>query len=394
MTATDTRTPDLFDRFEIIDVDSHITEPPDVWTARMPKSLHEQVPHIERVDGEDVWMAGGMRISAPGTVSMAGFDGVVPDHPRTYEEIHESMWDASARVEHLNHEGITAQVLYPNVGGFGNGYFLRIGERDLVNECVKTYNDWLIDWTSVAPERFVPVCAVPFWDLDFAVAEIERCLEMGHKAINFCNQPQDYGAPPLADRHWDPIWAVTQEAGASVSFHIGGGDIGPMLQDESNKGWKTNFAQVSARIFIDNMHCISDLIFAGICHRFPDLKFVSVESGVGWIPGALEAMDWQWSNNGIKDEHPEYDLLPSEYFRRQIYGCFWFERAGARFAIEQYPDNILYETDYPHPTCQHPGPRTPAQHPRDYATGALSDLDDDLLRRVLHDTAAEIYGLS
>ena len=64
-----------------------------------------------------------------------------------------------------------------------------------------------------------------------------------------------------------------------------------------------------------------------------------------------------------------------------------------RQAIEQYPDNILYETDFPHPTCQHPGPRTPAQYPRDYATGALSELDDDLLRRVLHDTAAKIYGL-
>ena len=394
MTITSSPKPDLFDRFQVIDVDSHITEPPDVWTARMPASMHDKVPHIERIDGVDAWVAGGVRISSPGSVSMAGFDGVIPDFPKTYEEIPASMWDAHARIEHMDAEGIAAQVLYPNVGGFGNGYFLRIGERSLVNECVRTYNDWLLDWTSADPSRFVTVCAVPFWDKDFAIEEIQRCVDMGHKAINFCNQPQGYGSPPLADRYWDPIWAVAQEAGVSVSFHIGGGDIGGLMKDECNKGWRTNFAQVSAHIFLDNLQCISDLIFAGICHRFPDLKFVSVESGVGWIPGALEAMDWQWRNGGVPEEHPEYELLPSEYFRRQIYGCFWFEQAGARFAIEQFPDNILYETDFPHPTCQHPGPRTPARRPREYFSDALGDLDEEVLAKVLHDTAAKIYNLA
>jgi predicted TIM-barrel fold metal-dependent hydrolase len=151
--------------------------------------------------------------------------------------------------------------------------------------------------------------------------------------------------------------------------------------------------QVSSLILLGNIRCISDLIFGGICHRFPDLKFVSVESGVGWIPGILETFDWQWRNGGVREEHPEYDLLPSEYFRRQIYGCFWFERAGAEFAVEQFPDNVLYETDFPHPTCQHPGPRTPAIRPADYAESALANLSDDVLRKVLHDNAATLYGV-
>lgn len=386
--------PDLFDRFRVIDVDSHITEPPDVWTARVPASMRSKVPSIVRIDGVDTWMADDVRISTPGVVSMAGYDGIIPDYPKTFDEIPASMWDAQARLKHLDDQGIAAQVLYPNVGGFGNGYFLRLGDRELVKACVRAYNDWLIDWTGVAPDRLVPICAVPFWDLDFALEEIGRCLDMGHKAINFCNQPEHFGSPALADRHWDPIWALAQEAGVSVSFHIGGGDIGNLMNDEHNKGWRTNFAQVSAHIFMDNMLCISDLIFAGICHRFPELKFVSVESGVGWIPGVLEAMDWQWRNGGVPEEHPEYELLPSEYFRRQIYGCFWFEQAAARFALEQYPDNILYETDFPHPTCQHPGPKTPARHPREYAADALGGLDDAVLSKVLHDNAAGLYGLS
>ena len=93
------------------------------------------------------------------------------------------------------------------------------------------------------------------------------------------------------------------------------------------------------------------LLFGGVCARFPELMMVSVESGVGWLPALLETFDWQWGNSGVVAEHPEYDLLPSEYFRRQIYGCFWFERQSAIDAIVRYPDNFLYETDFPHPTC-------------------------------------------
>ena len=78
-------------------------------------------------------------------------------------------------------------------------------------------------------------------------------------------------------------------------------------------------------LFTLNASAITSLVFGGICQRFPDLKFVSVESGVGWIPFLLEAMDWNFHNTGVVKEHPELELLPSEYFARQIYSCFWFE---------------------------------------------------------------------
>ncbi len=386
---------DLFDRFSVIDVDSHLTEPPDVWTARVPASRRDEVPHIERVDGQDVWMVKGERLGAPGYYSMAGHDGIMPASiPQTYDDIAPAMYDANARLRFLDEQGIRAQVLYPNVGGFGNGYFLRLGDRELVAQCVMAYNDFLTDWTSADPDRLVAITALPFWDIELSIAEMRRCHEAGHKAINFCNQPQDYGQPPLAHTQWDPIWAAAQELGISVSFHVGGGSMGTQFVDTAGMGWMTNFAKVSSLIFMDNMRCIGDLIFGGVCHRFPDLKFVSVESGVGWLPSALETFDWQWRNGGVRLEHPEYDLLPSEYFRRQIYGCFWFERDSAIEAIERYPDNIMFETDYPHPTCQHPGPQSPAEWPRDYAEGVLGKLPDGVLSTVLHDNAAAIYQIS
>lgn len=384
---------DLFEAHRVIDVDTHITEPPDTWTSRVPAAMQEAVPRVVNRGGVDVWVAGDQFIGAPGAYSMAGFDGVIPDMPKTFDEIPDSAYDSAARLRFLDEQGIWAQVLYPNVGGFGNGFFLRLGDRDVVAASVRAYNDFLAEWCSADPDRLVPVCATPFWDVDFAVEEIHRAVGLGHRAVNFCSQPQDYDEPPLGARHWDPIWAAARDCDVPVSFHIGGGGIGQLLEDPGQIGQQATFGKESSMMILDNMRCLADLFFGGVCHRFPEVRFVSVESGVGWLPGVLEAFDWQWRNGGIGDEHPEYDLLPSEYFRRQVYACFWFERAAALAAIEAFPDNVLYETDFPHPTCQHPGPRTPAQWPRDYANETLGTLDDEVLTKVLHDNAAALYGL-
>ena len=116
-----------------------------------------------------------------------------------------------------------------------------------------------------------------------------------------------------------------------------------------------------------------------------------MESGVGWIPTLLEALDWQWQNAGVGIEHPDYELLPSEYFRRQIYACFWFERDMIAPAAKLYPDNLMYETDFPHPTSMSPGPATIAVHPREYVASALGKLPATLVGKLLHDNAAGVY---
>ena len=132
-------------------------------------------------------------------------------------------------------------------------------------------------------------------------------------------------------------------------------------------GQHANYAGFGVQFGMANVSVIANLITGGVCHRFPDLKFVSVESGIGWIPFALDHLDWQWKNCGVPQEHPEYDLLPSEYFKRQMYGCFWFEDDTVKAAIDQWaPDWILYESDFPHPTSMAPGPATAAVEPRQY----------------------------
>ncbi|MEC7369563.1 MAG: amidohydrolase family protein [Pseudomonadota bacterium] len=387
----------LFSEHAVIDVDTHITEPPDLWTSRVAGKWHDLVPHIERVKDRDFWFINGKRGLAPGAVSMAGYNGRPPNEfPATYQDISASAYDAKARLVHMDEQGIYAQVIYPNVGGFGSQNFLTMKDKELKLACVKAYNDFLIEWTSASPERLLAVCALPFWDIAESVAEISRCAALGHRSVLFPSQPQDFKQPDLSDTYWDPVWECAQSFDLPISFHIGGQAALGVKEGEFSPrggpmGRKAKFARYSALAFIGNGLGISELICGGVCHRFPTLKFVSVESGAGWIPTLLEALDWQWHNAGVVFEHPEYDLLPSEYFRRQIYACFWFERDMLARAAQLYPDNLMYETDFPHPTSMSPGPATIAVAPREYARQAFADMPGDLIGKLLHDTAARVY---
>jgi hypothetical protein len=103
----------MFERFSVIDADTHITEPPDTWTARVSGRWGEAIPHIERINRYDVWVIAGKPWAKPGNTAMAGFDGVLPDGPATYEDMHPAAWDPKARIAFMDEQHIYAQVLYP-----------------------------------------------------------------------------------------------------------------------------------------------------------------------------------------------------------------------------------------------------------------------------------------
>ena len=124
----------IFDRFQVIDIDTHLTEPPDTWTARLASKYGDRIPHIRQIDGKDLWFAGDQPVGMPGAYSMAGHDGTPPEFRSGYAEIPKAMYDAKARLAFMDEEKIHAQVLYPNVGGFGSGGFLKLGEPELMLE--------------------------------------------------------------------------------------------------------------------------------------------------------------------------------------------------------------------------------------------------------------------
>ncbi|MFN0092327.1 MAG: amidohydrolase family protein [Acidimicrobiales bacterium] len=372
----------------IIDVDTHITEPPDTWTSRAPGRFKDKVPYVAPdPKGRLCWWVQGQRMGVIGMTATAGWAD--PNSvPNTYEEMHPAAYDAAARLEYMDSLGIWAQVLYPNVAGFGNQAFLKLGDPELMLACVEAYNDFQTEWASADSRRLLPVASTPFWDVKAAVREVERCAEMGHRGILFTGEPQSFGQPYLGDRHWDPLWAAAQERRLPISFHIGSGDMEKALGPEKMKvyGMKTTFTAVSVDLFLHNGTHLTELLLSGILTRFPELQFVSVESGIGWVPFMLEALDYQFQGNDLGRARPEFELLPSEYFARNVFACYWFEQTGPQRLIDKVgADRVLFETDFPHPTCLY------GAEVAERIEGGLADVDPDVRRKILWDNAAALY---
>ena len=374
----------------IIDADTHVTEPPDLWTSRLPAKWKDRAPHVawNEDSQQEVWVVDGTPTTPIGVTATAGWRDPFPANPPTFDDCHRGSHDLAARLEYMDSLGIWAQVLYPNVGGFGNQAFQAIDDAELKLACVRAYNDFLVEWIAPESRRFVPVMALPFWDVAASVAEIERCAALGHRGVLFTGEPHSHGLPYLCDRSWDPIWAAAQAARLPVSFHIGSGDmsdIGPERRDA--EGYATNSARGGSALFLANGGHILDLLFSGILPRFPDLQFVSVESGVGWVPFVLQSADYQFGQLGVHQERPEFELLPSEYFRRQVYACCWFEKLNSDVLEFVHADRVLFETDFPHPTSIYDADVHAA------IENGLAGLTDADRRRVLWDNTAALYGI-
>jgi uncharacterized protein len=375
----------------IIDVDTHISEPPDLWTARVSKKWGDQVLHVrpDNRTGALAWFIADDYIAPAPAAAMAGWKEPPPSNPPNYDEAHPGAFKAEERLQLMDEEGIYAHIIYPNVGGFGSGRFLQLKDPELMLDSVRAYNDFMIEWCAPGKGRLVPLCVLPFWDVEESVKELHRARKLGHKGVIFTSEPDSWGQPMLADPYWNPVFAAAQDLQMPVNFHIGSGDVASTLRGFKGNGRQANFAKGSVALFLNNANAVMEIIFGGICARFPNLKFVSVESGIGWVPFLLEAMDWQFIGGAVRDERPDLDLLPSEYFRRQIYACFWFESTAPRRLLDVIGHkNVLFETDFPHPTSLYP-----AKTVREHVASCLAEQPEEVRRAVLHDNAAELYHL-
>jgi predicted TIM-barrel fold metal-dependent hydrolase len=214
---------------------------------------------------------------------VAGWPEPFPSIPKNLDECPPAAYDAKARLAYMDEIGAWAMALYPNIGGFGSETFLGLDDPDLMLACVRAYNDWLIEWISPDPRRFIPVMATPFWDVDATVAEIHRCFELGHRAILFTSAPQDFGMPLIGDPHWNSIWNAAQEVGLPISLHIGSGDFQDQLMNPARfaaHGIGPTTVSGSMSILLANAIQLMDVTMSGILPRNPRLRVVSVESGI------------------------------------------------------------------------------------------------------------------
>jgi predicted TIM-barrel fold metal-dependent hydrolase len=382
----------------IVDVDSHVTEPPDLWTSRVSKKWGDLVPHVEWSDfspqndgkGEFAWFIGDRKLGSAYSSACAGFDGQFPNYARTPEEAHSAAWDPKERLKILDESGVDRQALYGNFGGFGSEGFLKLSEPELMTECLRAYNDFIIDFASVDPARFIPIAVAPMWDVALAVEEVQRAVENGHMAISFSGAPHEFGYPRLADPYWEPLWVAIEECDVPLSFHIGSGDLSKSFSLEllAVESPTIMYARTAGEMLLDIGQQLNALLFSGILVRHPNLRFVCAESGIAWVPFLLDAADYHYLRGGVRREHPEFKELPSHYFHQQCAVTYWFETVPLVVFEQIGYDNIMFETDFPHPTCLWRG--EVAEH----VERGLGALPEVARQKILRGNAERIYKLT
>jgi predicted TIM-barrel fold metal-dependent hydrolase len=379
----------------VIDTDTHLTEPHDLWIRQAPAGRKDDMPHVAEVEGELSWVVGDDVLGRAGGGGVIGRDGSKINAQTglfewTIDDIHVGAHDPAARLEMMDEMGIWAEVLYPNVIGLGGQ-----GIADVVKDepfrrlLLEMYNDHMAGLQEQSGNRLLPMGVLPSWSVDACVAEARRLHGMGFRGVNMTSDPQDLGAPDLASRAWDPLWATCAELELPVHFHIGASLT--TMNFYGNYPWPSQQEDVALGIggtllFVGNARVVVNAICSGLLDRHPTLKMVSVESGCGWIPFILEALDYEMDENAPHLVN-ELSLRPSEYFKRQFYATTWFERADLAHVVERVgEDNIMFETDFPHPTCLFPDPL-------ETASRNMAGLSPEVQRKILSDNAVRLYRL-
>jgi uncharacterized protein len=395
----------LLDSVPIVDVDSHVVEPRDLWTSRMSSKDADLLPQVvwDEAADEHRWRIGNLLLTAETEYATAGWREHFPAHPPTLADADPACFDPGARLKALDATGVFAQVLYPNLIGFDSHSFLAELGPTLATEAVRAYNDFLNEFASNDRARFVPVAMLPYWDVDATLTEMKRVSDLGFKGVLMAALMSRLGEKNLSNPYWDSVLAAIQDFDLSVNLHIG---FNMKERDKAERDYKrrtkTALAQRTNRLsFVKQMAMASasvveataDLILHGTFDRFPRLKVVSVESGFGYVPYMLDSLDWHWHTSSADHEYPLREL-PSTYWRRNFYSTFWFEHSSLRL-LDDFQDNIMFETDFPHETGVFPGNWDHNSTAREAVIRNLGGVvSDTVAMKVVSGNAAKLYGIN
>jgi len=302
--------------------DSHVMEPDDLWTSRLPATLAERAPRAVKDERHETVYVDGQTVFR--TLNAFAEAARAP-----------GAHDIATRLADLDAEGVVNQVLFPSMGLWA----YRITVTELWRECARAYNDWLVeDVHSISP-RMIGVAMLPLLDTDDAVAELQRAADLGFRAVMLGTTP-----PEGRDYHlelWEDLWAAGEEAGITLAFHVGTGADPRVFKGPG--AVVINYVET----FIPGQRTVALLTASGALDRHPGLKVFIAEGGASWVPALADRMDEGYRQHGAFAS-PKLSRLPSEIIFDQVYASFQHDvSAVPAFEAMGYP-NILWGDDYPH----------------------------------------------
>jgi len=388
----------------IISVDDHVVEPPHLWQTWLPDKHKEHGPRVERHglgdlkfvggtgyeytlsdDGPpcDIWFYEGQMYPHKRHVAAVGFDrDDMSLEPITYDEMRPGCYEPKARVDDMAMNWVDASLSFPTFPRFCGQTFLEATDRELALACVHAYNDWMVEeWCGDSGGALIPLCIVPLWDAQIAADEVQRNAARGVHAVCFSEIPPHLGLPSVHSGKWDPFFAACAETATTVCMHIGSSSKMPATSPDAPPA-------VQATLSFNNaMASLADFLFSGVLVEHPTLKLAYSEGQIGWLPYLLERADDVWLEHrawgGVYDKIPE---PPSNYYYRQVYGCFFRDRHGIDSIDKVGRDNATFETDYPHTDSTWP-------NTKEVAEDLVGGLDDETVYKLMRGNAIRMLEL-
>jgi predicted TIM-barrel fold metal-dependent hydrolase len=335
--------------YKVISTDDHITEPPGIFDGRLPKKFADRTPKVVHAEEGDGWQVDDQMVFMTGLGVAAG-EKPTEFSPKSkrFEDMRPGAYDSKARLADMDRDGVDAHAAcFPTLPGFGGARFSELRDKEYAVALIRAYNDWLVEgFAAPDPERLLPVAVLPLFDLAEAGREIRRVRGKGIRGVALPSAPASIaGVAEYPDPSWEPVWNALEETSTPGFIHINSG--------KPNYSGLQVGAGAPAEIFVhlapsNQATVLSTILFSGILSKHPKLKFVSAESGIGWLPYFIERADYThrkhrfWTGSNIEQE------TPSELFRKHILANFISDKNGIQMRHAIGVENIMLGTDYPH----------------------------------------------
>jgi predicted TIM-barrel fold metal-dependent hydrolase len=249
----------------------------------------------------------------------------------------------------MDTDGVDAEVLYCEVSAYRFLYRMKDGWRD----ATRAFNDTLHDFSAVDPKRLVVSYQIPIHDIDMAVAEVKRVADRGAKSLQLPVYPNELGLPEYFDERYDPLWATIQEMDLPICCHIG---LNTALDDVARRDPTPQRGVMVPLTGLFTAEAFGMWMLSGALVRFPELKLVFVEPGVGWVAWYLYIIDDMATRQQY--DFPAISELPSFYFHRNIHLTYIDEPDAIQLLRHRVGvHNIMWSSDYPHPVSSWPRSR-------------------------------------
>ena len=372
----------------MISSDSHIVEPPDLWTARMPKRFGDRAPHVVSLDDGDWWFVDGRK-----TQSFIGIQTGVrfakdPDRLVTsarFEQVRPAAYDPRRYLDENEQDGVWGSVIYPSEGLV----IFSVPNTEVVTAAMRAYNDWLAEFCAEDRSRLKGLAMVNVDEVDDAVAELERVARLGLAGALVTVKPPAWA--PFHSKAYEPLWAAAQDLALPLSLHVATDRGDPRGGDAA---FTLDVKNVPPAVFINKDYqvrqALADLILEGVFERFPRLRIGSVEHELGWIPFFLAQMDYTYTDRPARGEwyrFREHGVLPSEFWHRNCFASFQEDAIGVRLRDVIGVPALLWGSDYPH--TESTWPRS-----REIVAEFLAGVPAEESQAIVAGNAARLYGFA